>query len=173
MQWPGSRRKIEELVEQHYRSLYAYAYRLSGCQAQAEDLTQETFCQAQAKFSQLRESQLAKAWLFTILRNLFLQRLRDDKSEAWVPLDEVGEVASPWSEPLPDVDPAQLQQALDELPEAFRSPLILFYFEDFSYREIADQLGVAIGTVMSRLARAKAFLKQRLEARAKVGTGGV
>jgi RNA polymerase sigma-70 factor (ECF subfamily) len=60
------------------------------------------------------------------------------------------------------VDPAHLQKALSELPEAFRTPIILYYFEDFSYREIAEQMGVPLGTVMSRLARAKAFLRQRL-----------
>ena len=65
-------------------------------------------------------------------------------------------------EPLADVDPQRLQAALDELPEIFRTPVILFYFEDFSYRDMADQMEVAIGTIMSRLARAKAFLRGRL-----------
>jgi RNA polymerase sigma-70 factor (ECF subfamily) len=60
------------------------------------------------------------------------------------------------------VDPEQLQHAMSELPEDFRTPLLLFYFEDFSYREIAQQMQVPLGTVMSRLARAKAFLRGRL-----------
>ena len=60
------------------------------------------------------------------------------------------------------VDSVQLQEALNALPEAFRTPIILFYFEDFSYRDIAEQLNVPLGTVMSRLARAKTFLRQRL-----------
>ena len=62
----------------------------------------------------------------------------------------------------PDIDPGKLQEVLDELDESFRTPLILFYFEDFSYREIADQMDLPIGTVMSRLARAKGYLRGRL-----------
>ena len=60
------------------------------------------------------------------------------------------------------LDSAQLQKVLGELPETFRTPLILYYFEDFSYKDIAEQMNVPLGTVMSRLARAKAFLRQRL-----------
>jgi RNA polymerase sigma-70 factor (ECF subfamily) len=63
---------------------------------------------------------------------------------------------------LPAVDPERLQEALNELPEVFRTPIILYYFEDFSYRDIADQMDLPIGTVMSRLARAKAHLRGRL-----------
>jgi RNA polymerase sigma-70 factor (ECF subfamily) len=62
----------------------------------------------------------------------------------------------------PEIEAEELQKALNELPEAFRAAVILFYFEEFSYREIAEHLNVPIGTVMSRLARAKAHLRERL-----------
>src|SRR5581483_6158089 len=140
MQWPGTKAKVHKLVEAHYAALYRFAYRLSGQQAEAEDLTQETFCQAQAKLGQLRDWERARAWLFTILRNAFLHRVRAGKVENAVALDSVGDVPERGSEPLAEVDPAQLQQALNELPEVFRTPVILFYFEDFSYREIADHM---------------------------------
>jgi RNA polymerase sigma factor (sigma-70 family) len=162
MQWPGSKRKVQELVEEHYSSLYRYAYRLSGSATDAEDLTQETFCQAQAKLRQLRDWSRAKAWLFSILRNGYLHRLRAHKVENLVSLNGVGELPERPPEPLPDVDPARLQEALNELPELFRTPVILYYFEDFSYRDIAEHMDVALGTVMSRLARAKAHLRSRL-----------
>ena len=162
MRWFGTACKIEALVEAYYEPLYRYAYRLSGSQQEAEDLTQETFCQAQKKLGQLREEGRAKGWLFSILRNAYLHRVRAAKQENRVPLDSVAEIAERPSEPLPEVVPAQLQRALDDLPEAFRTPIILFYFEDFSYREIAEQIDVPLGTVMSRLARAKTFLRQRL-----------
>src|SRR5947209_13027424 len=68
MQWPGHTRRVEELVARHYASLYRYAFRLSGAPQEAEDLTQETFCQAQKKLGQLRDPQRARGWLFTILR---------------------------------------------------------------------------------------------------------
>ena len=159
---PGSRRLVEGLVAEHYEGLYRYAYRLTGSAADAEDLTQEAFCKAQSCFSQLRDRARAKAWLFSILRNAYLQRARDRRREAPLSLDDVGEVAGPLPEPLPDVGPEQLQQALGELPESFRTPVILFYFEEFSYRDIADQLDLPLGTVMSRLSRAKAFLREKL-----------
>lgn len=162
MRWPATTRRLEELVAEHYTSLYCYAYRLSGSAQEAEDLTQDTFCQAQAKWSQLRDGGRARAWLFTILRNAYLHKVRDRKVAKTLPLDDIGDVPDRSPDPLPALDPKRLQEALDELPEVFRTPVILFYFEDFSYRDIADQMAIPIGTVMSRLARAKAFLRNRL-----------
>jgi RNA polymerase sigma-70 factor (ECF subfamily) len=162
MTLPGSPRAVERLVDEYYAVLYRYAYRLSGSAADAEDLTQETFCKAQQNLPQLRDPGRARAWLFTILRNAYLHRARADKHHACLPLDAVGDVPGPEAGPLPDIDPEQLQQALGELPEVFRTPVILYYFEDFSYRDIAEQMELPIGTVMSRLARAKAHLRARL-----------
>jgi RNA polymerase sigma-70 factor (ECF subfamily) len=162
MSLPGKHGTVQRLVDEHYAALYRYAYRLSGSGADAEDLTQEAFCKAQVNLAQLREQDRAKAWLFSILRNAYLHRLRADRQQRCVSLDGVGEVAEPTPEPLPPVDPEQLQHALDELPEAFRTPVILYYFEDFSYRDIAEQMDLPLGTVMSRLARAKAHLRERL-----------
>ena len=162
MRWSGTTRAIEELVAGHYSSLYRYAYRLSGKAQEAEDLAQDAFCQAQLKWSQLRDLERARPWLFTILRNAYLHKVRDRKMENALPLEEIGEIPDRPAEPVPAIDPQKLQEALDELPEAFRTPIILFYFEDFSYRDIADQMNVPIGTVMSRLARAKSFLRNRL-----------
>src|SRR5207253_1538973 len=89
-------------------------------------------------------------------------RLRSAKLERQVSLEGIAEIADRSSESLTLVDSQQLQNALNELPEAFRTPLILYYFEEFSYRDIAEQMSVPLGTVMSRLARGKAFLRQRL-----------
>jgi RNA polymerase sigma-70 factor (ECF subfamily) len=158
----GSKGKIETLVDAHYEALYRYAYRLSGASQTAEDLTQETFCQAQDKLHQLRDETKAKSWLFSILRNAFLHRLRSRKQEKEISLDGIGEIPERAAEPVLPIDSAQLQQVLNELPEAFRTPIILYYFEDFSYKDIAEQMNVPLGTVMSRLARAKTFLRQRL-----------
>jgi len=156
---PSSPLTIERLVDEHYASLYRYAYRLSGSSADAEDLTQETFCKAQVKLSQLRDPDRSKPWLFSILRNAFLHRARDEQYS--VPLDGI-DLAEPLPEPLPAIDSEQLQFALNELPEVYRTPIILYYFEEFGYREIAEQMDLPIGTVMSRLARAKAHLRTRL-----------
>jgi RNA polymerase sigma-70 factor (ECF subfamily) len=159
---PSSQRIVQRLVDEHYVSLYRYAFRLTGSGSDAEDLTQEAFCKAQLKFEQLRDSGRAKSWLFSILRNVYLHRLRADKRERLVSLSDLGDLAEPLPAPLPLVEPERLQEALNELPEVFRTPVILYYFEEFSYRDIAEQMDLPLGTVMSRLARAKAYLRARL-----------
>ena len=160
MGFPGSQRTVQRLVDAHYDDLYRYAFRLSGSAADAEDLTQEAFCKAQANLAQLRDPARARPWLFSILRNAYLHRVRSNHHV--VSLDDVGDVPEPLGEPLPEIDPVRLQQVLGELPEPFRTPIVLYYFEDFSYRDIAEQMDLPLGTVMSRLARAKAFLRSRL-----------
>lgn len=158
----GSAAELRELVDAHYEALYRYAFRLTGSAADAEDLTQEAFGKALARLGQLREPDRAKAWLFRILRNLYLHKVRDEKRHRVVPLDAVGDLPGRVADEPPAIDAVQLQQALDELEEGFRTPLILFYFEEFSYRDIAEQMELPIGTVMSRLARAKAYLRAKL-----------
>lgn len=171
MSWFGSNpTSVETLVDTHYAALFRYAYRLSGATQEAEDLTQEAFLQAQKMLHQLRDPASAKSWLFTILRNAYLHRVRAEKQSRFVSLDGVAEIADRANASLPVVDSAQLQSALNELPEVFRTPVILYYFEDFSYKEIAEQMNVPLGTVMSRLARAKTFLRQRLMDHAEVTT---
>ncbi len=158
----GHRGSIREMVEDHYESLYRYAFRLSGSAAEADDLTQETFLKAQTQLKQLRDPNRAKPWLFSILRNQYLHGLRSARLQMNVSLDAVAELPEAPGEAEPEIDSEQLQSALDELPEVFRSPIILYYFEEFSYRDIAEQMDLPIGTVMSRLARAKTFLRQKL-----------
>jgi RNA polymerase sigma-70 factor (ECF subfamily) len=150
------------LVEAHYEALFRYAYRLAGSAVEAEDLTQEAFGKAFTRLSQLREHDRAKAWLFRILRNLYLHKIRDEKRHRVIPLDSVGDLPGRDTPETPEIDPEKLQEALNELEEGFRTPLILFYFEEFSYRDIAEQMELPIGTVMSRLARAKAYLRVKL-----------
>jgi RNA polymerase sigma-70 factor (ECF subfamily) len=159
---PGRPNAIGRLVEENYEALYRYAYRLTGSNADAEDLTQETFCTAQTKLAQLRDPSRARPWLFSILRHAFLHRVRAERQQPCVSLDGIGDLAEPLPGSLPEVDPEQLQQALNELPEVYRMAIILYYFEEFSYRDIAEQMELPIGTVMSRLARAKAYLRSRL-----------
>lgn len=160
----GGSAAFQRLVDDQYASLYRYAFRLSGSADAAADLTQETFCKAQAQFAQLRDPNRAKGWLFSILRNVYLHRVRSEKQHREVPLEWAQSVGQCDPDPIPEIDPARLQEALNEMPEGFRTPLILFYFEEFSYRDIAEQMDLPIGTVMSRLARGKAQLRERLTA---------
>ncbi len=159
----GSQLALRQLVEAHYTNLYQYAFRLSGSAADAADLTQETYCRAQEQWGQLRDPSRARNWLFAILRNAYLHRLRSERTQRAIPLDHVGELPERVGpdEPTSNDD---LQSILNDMREDWRTPLILFYFEDFSYRDIAEQMDLPLGTVMSRLARAKAYLRERLRA---------
>src|SRR5262249_38818694 len=124
---PGNHGIIQRLGEEQYVALYRYAYRVSGAAVEGRDLTPATVCRAQAQWSQPRDVARAKAWLCSILRNAYLHGQRSLRQNRQVPLDCVGDLAEPAPEPLPDVDPEQLQKALDELPEVFRTPVILYY----------------------------------------------
>jgi RNA polymerase sigma-70 factor (ECF subfamily) len=157
---------LPDLIEQHYVVLYKYAFRLSGSAADAEDLTQQTFLNAQLRLDQLREPEHVRSWLFTILRNQFLKSVRRKPA---LPLTiEVPAVPEePFAKDV-DIDSEQLQAALNDLAEDFRIPIILYYFNEFSYRQIAEQLEIPIGTVMSRLSRGKRWLRDRLDSTVSV-----
>src|SRR5690242_5259852 len=102
---PGSSKVIQQLVEDNYETLYRYAYRLTGSNADAEDLAQETFCKAQLNFAQLRDRSRARPWLFSILRNAYLHRVRADRQQPCVSLEGIGDLAEPLPGSLPDIDP--------------------------------------------------------------------
>ncbi len=103
----GSAAGLHELIDAHYEALYRYAYRLTGSAADAEDLTQEAFGKAIARLAQLREPERAKAWLFRILRNLYLHKMRDEKRHRVVPLDAVGDLPGRETEEPPEIDSAE------------------------------------------------------------------
>ena len=161
--------RVRELADNYYADVYRYAYRLSGAAAEADDLTQQTFLMALQRVHQLREPSRAKAWLFAVLRSCFLKgcRKRVPLSAGSLELD-IGMIPEEVSEL--EVDSEQLQKALNELSEEFRLVLVMFYFEQLSYKEIASALEIAKGTVMSRLARAKRQLRYKLISTA--GTSG-
>ncbi len=152
---------FRKIVARHHEAVYRYAYRLAGNQADAEDLTQQAFLVAQQRLSQVREAAKIRAWLFTVLRNCYLKSCRKVRPVPTTSLDlDLEQVAEAPSRE--EIDEAALQLALEDLPEDFRIVVLMFYFEDCSYKEIAAQLEIPIGTVMSRLARAKAHLRRRL-----------
>jgi RNA polymerase sigma-70 factor (ECF subfamily) len=152
---------LGHLVERHSAQLYGYAYRLSGSAADAEDLTQHTFLTALEKWHQLEDESRVRPWLFAILRNAYLKQRRLLVTARVVPLEAAAEPAIEADDNV-EVDEERLRNALADLAEDFRTPLILFYFQEFSYREIAQMLDVPIGTVMSRLSRGRAQLKRFL-----------
>ncbi len=152
---------VGQLVSDYHQALYRYAFRLAGSAADAEDLTQQVFLIAQQKLDQLRDANCVRAWLFTVLRNCYLKtrRQRVPLPAAAVELD-INLV--PDAVTANDIDSERLQAAINSLDDDFKVTLLLFYFEHRSYREIAEVLEIPIGTVMSRLARAKSRLRQQL-----------
>ncbi len=152
---------IEVLIREHYVFLYRYAYRLSGSRCDAEDLTQQCFLTAHRKLHQLREPKAARSWLFQILRTAFFRlcRKRQPVLESDAEMD-MGSVVEEETDESFDLE--RLQERLGELHENFRLVLLMFYFEEKSYDEIAAELNIPIGTVMSRLSRAKAHLRSRI-----------
>lgn len=163
---------VAQLVQEHHQGVYRYAYRLTGSAADAEDLTQQVFLTAQEKLSQLRRAESAQSWLFAILRNCFLKGRQRKRP---IPAGDLGfDVERIPAETHEDdrIDPERLQEAINELPENYRVVLAMFYYEDRPYREIAELLDLPIGTVMSRLSRAKAHLRSRLFEPEGHGAGG-
>ena len=159
-----SRSEIDaaQLVAEHHRAVYRYAYRLTGSVQDAEDITQQTFLAAKRKVGQLRKKGNAKGWLFAILKNCFLKnRMRRHPTLAVDLSLTMDAFAGP--PPKEPGDGDRLQQGLMQLTDASRLVLVMFYFEECSYREIAERLEIPIGTVMSRLARAKGHLRSILE----------
>lgn len=163
----------------HIDSLYGTALRLTRKPADAEDLVQDTYLKAFRSAHQFEPGTNLKAWLFTILHNTFRNmRRHDGRSPVDVDSEAVERAAS--DGPV-DQSPEQilsrrtldadLQAALDALPEAFRQAVWLRDVEELSYAEMAQVLDVPIGTVMSRISRGRRALSDGLQARrAKAGT---
>jgi RNA polymerase sigma-70 factor, ECF subfamily len=155
--------------------LYATALRLTRNRADAQDLVQDTLVKAFRFSSRFERGTNLKAWLYTILHNTWRNRRRDAARETVdVDSDLVEEAAAGPDGPaaaetperilLRDTLDADLQAALDDLPENFRQAVWLRDVEEFTYAEIAAMLGIPIGTVMSRISRGRRLLFERLSA---------
>jgi RNA polymerase sigma-70 factor (ECF subfamily) len=153
---------IRALVAEHHQAVYRYAFRLTGSVPDAEDLTQQVFLIAQQRLGQLRRPESARSWLFAILRSCFFKTRQRPQPVAATSVGVNLDALPSEPEEIDGIDPAQLQQAINGLSVEFRVVVAMFYFEDCSYREIAEQLDVPMGTVMSRLARAKRQLRSVL-----------
>lgn len=158
--------------------LYAAALRLTRNPADAEDLVQETFLKAYRGFGSFEEGSNLRAWLYRILTNNYInsyrskQRRPDETDLADVEdlylyrrlgsLEQVLASRSAEDQLLDLFTDDEVREALEELPDSFRVPVLLADVEEFSYKEIADMLGIPIGTVMSRLHRGRKAMHKRL-----------
>jgi RNA polymerase sigma factor (sigma-70 family) len=152
---------FDEIVTAYYQPLYRFGYSLAKNEHEAGDLTQQTFLIYAEKGHSLRDKSKIKSWLFTTLYREFLRRRRkDSRIDNYEP--ELLESAGGSTEPeiQKSMDGHLAIEALHEVDAVYREPLILFYLKDLAYKEIAEVLDVPIGTIMSRLSRGKAQLRE-------------
>lgn len=181
----SDREYFERAVADSLDGLYGAALRLCRNASQAEDLVAETVVRAWSHFGALRDRQCFHAWLFRILTNVFFEECRrqaaspkpasldamaEEDEEAEAPFSIFERLHQPfllwWGAPerefLNCLLREHLERAIAALPEAFRAVFVLCELQGFSYQEIADMLEVPVGTVRSRLARARSMLQRAL-----------
>jgi RNA polymerase sigma-70 factor (ECF subfamily) len=159
----GQTNDFRVLVERYQQSIFRFALGLVGNREAAEDVTQEAFLAAFVNLSAYDSSRAAfSTWLFTIVRNRCLNLLKQHRPTAHNELDSIGEVAS--ADPIVNRELSQqLDRALSALPVEQRSAFVLAEIEELSYAEIAWIEGTSVGTVKSRIHRAKQRLQSLLE----------
>ncbi len=175
----AERTEFDELLSPQFDKLFGFALRMTQNRPDAEDLLQESIFRAFRGFSGFRRGTNFKAWMFRIVTNCFISSRRrakrapllmdlDSVSDAsTAATDEIADGNTDWDEVYGRVVEDEVKQALDELPEEFRAPLLLSSLGGLRYKEIAEVLGVPIGTIMSRLFRARQRLRRSLRAYAE------
>jgi RNA polymerase sigma-70 factor (ECF subfamily) len=173
-----SQQDFEKLFQRSQRRAYNLAYRLTGNATDAEDVTQDAYVRAWNNFSNYDSSRSFEGWLFRIITNRVIDMRRRQKRVPMYSLDtpiqgdEDGqmlahEFAAPDSNPeqlvVGPIMEERLQQALAALPADYREAILLCDVEERSYQEIADSMDCAIGTVRSRIHRARVMLRKHLE----------
>lgn len=151
-----------------FASLYNYARWLTGEAHEAEDLVQETYLKALRGFASFREGTNFRAWMFRILRNTFLTSRTGLRATAMQPIEDDDQFVAdgdPETIFLHHANAEELRRAILELPLEFREVLLLADMENMSYREISEALSIPVGTVTSRLTRARAKVRRRIQER--------
>lgn len=157
-----------------FAKLYNFAHWLTQDRAAAEDLVQETYMKALRGFSSFQQGTNFRAWIYKILRNIFLTTQSGLKASASISFDSDHDDDKP-AEPVASETPESvllaraqqetIQNALENLPVKFREIVLLCDLEEMSYQEIGETLGIPIGTVMSRLSRARKAMRELLTAK--------
>ena len=162
---------FEELAMPLFDQLYNFAHWLAQDRTEAEDLVQETYVKALKGFSSFRPGTNFRAWMYRILRNTFLTSRTGLRASATMALDSDDSPELPAGPETPEtilIEHSQhqlLQTAIESLPVHFREVLLLCEVEEMSYQEISETLSIPIGTVMSRLSRARKALRESLQQR--------
>jgi len=169
-------REFEEIALQHTDALLRTALRMTKNEGDAQDLVQETMLKAYRFFDRFERGSNIKAWLFKIMTNIFINNYRQkSRKPTGVSYEDVddnflyhqlegakGQVADPEELLFSKLMDADVKKAIDELPEDFRVVVVLAFLEGFSYEEIAEIADIQLGTVKSRLHRARKLLQKSL-----------
>jgi RNA polymerase sigma-70 factor, ECF subfamily len=173
------REAFESLALEHFDALYNTAVRLTRNPSEAQDLVQETFLKAFRFYHRFEPGTNIKAWLFTILRNTYINVYRKAARQQQVDFDQVAPFYADTADPLVWEDRSTVEdmlrhlvqddvkRALTALPDDYRMVVLLADLEDFAYKEIAEIVGCPVGTVMSRLFRGRRLLRKSLAEFAK------
>ncbi len=163
------RARFERVASPHLDAGFRLALRMTGAADRAEDMVQETYLRAWKYFETFDEEKNSKVWLFAILRNSIFEAARKRKREPRAAsLDALGPdnvghpAAAARAGPAERLKEREVLDAIERLPEEFRVVALLAIVEDLKYREVADALEIPVGTVMSRLFRARQLLRQSL-----------
>jgi RNA polymerase sigma-70 factor, ECF subfamily len=151
-----------QLALPHMGALYRTAVRMGGSTAEAEDLVQETYLEGFRCYGSLRDPERCRPWLFRILHNLWSERRARERARTGVATDGEGDTRNLEREALESGYSDEMEAALKDLPEDFRTALLLVTVEEMSYAEVAEVMGCPIGTVRSRVARGRALLATAL-----------
>ncbi|MBN2695270.1 sigma-70 family RNA polymerase sigma factor [bacterium] len=176
MFFQNKKKAFEKKVIEHLDSMYYMALKLTANETKAADLVQDTCLKALNNYNQYREDINLKAWLFKILTNTFINDYRKKKRESllfdfdgnesiyynWIEDNVKNRDISPDSSFFFNQLQGEIQEAIDELPEDFKTMILYADVYELSYKEIADILDAPMGTVMSKLFRARKMLQARL-----------
>lgn len=160
----------DALVSEHAADLHALAFRLTGLRDVAEDLVQEAFAGAWQSLDTLSDRSRARSWLMQILRHRWLhwRRARAARPAEAGGLDLVEARHVPPEPPAGNEVSQDLQVALDELDERFREPFLMVFLQGMTCREVAEELAIPLGTVLSRIHRARLALRDLVSRQATV-----
>jgi len=155
------------LVHDHGPSLYRIAYRMIGDRHEAEDLVQEAFRSAWKSRRHYQAGRGDRAWLASILRRRVVDRWRKRSPPSVLAADDPLEISVEGEDPLADSYSDEMQHALNQLPDELREALLLVVVGELTHQEVADMLDVPLGTVLSRVSRARNRLREYLMAAAE------
>jgi RNA polymerase sigma-70 factor, ECF subfamily len=157
----GDKRAFSRLVEAYQRPVYSITYRMLGSPEEAEDAAQEAFLRAYANLNKYDPKRKFSTWLFSIANHHCIDRLRKRRMK-WISIDDnpvlgnmAGDSPQPERQAISGEDRDEVQRVLDQLDSGYRMPLVLRYWEDCSYEEIAQIMEISIPAVKSRLFRAR------------------